>query len=172
MTCRWILPCLLHGRDLDTLACKWNSQAYRLAGKHAHDKSFSHRRSSRSSTNLTALNADSSSSGERVWDRMLSYSPVGKESGKGGHAPSGVKKVDSSASSFEQGVQRGLLKLRLVEDTFKQLFKDDYHAVVPVRNFQPVDELLRQWNFDMQVKGGNLELCTYMPAGGALEQWL
>jgi hypothetical protein len=39
---------------------------------------------------------------------------------------------------------------RLVEQTFKQLFKDELHTVIPVRNFQAVDELLRQWNTDLQ----------------------
>jgi hypothetical protein len=39
---------------------------------------------------------------------------------------------------------------RLVEQTFKQLFKDELHTVIPVRNFQAVDELLRQWNADLQ----------------------
>lgn len=44
------------------------------------------------------------------------------------------------------------VKQSLVEDTFKELFPEDYHAVVPVQNFQAVDELLRQWNDQLQVK--------------------
>jgi hypothetical protein len=128
---------------------------YHLAQKQqqqAHSKSFLHWRSSRSGTNLAALNSSSSTT-TKLHSSGATYSPVApKDPIK---AAGEVRRVDSSSSSFEEEVHRSVLKLRLVEDTFKQLFKEDFHAVVPVLNFQPVDELLRQWNFDMQVTWAN-----------------
>jgi hypothetical protein len=37
----------------------------------------------------------------------------------------------------------------LVELTFRHLFPGDVHAVIPVRNFKAVNELLRQWNREL-----------------------
>lgn len=60
------------------------------------------------------------------------------------------QRASGEAPMQQQQQQQISDRQRLVEQTFRQLFPDELHAVIPVRNFQAVDELLRQWNVDLQ----------------------
>jgi hypothetical protein len=92
----------------------------------------------------------------QVYQRQRQLQEHGKRAGSPTKGPAGgapYRRSSTSESGLdpkEKKAREASQRLSVVQDTFQALFPDDFHCVVPMYCFRPVDELLRQWNFAMQ----------------------
>lgn len=145
----WSWPCLLRQADLTDLgwASSWNRQSFRTLHSNQHGGSSKSMLFSDSMRQLIQQHQQQEAAEQQQQQQGASLQPAEQL-----HMPGRQQQQAAGRGSPLHLNRQAKIsnRQRLVEQTFKQLFKDDLHAVIPIRNFQAVDELLRQWNVDLQ----------------------